>query len=101
MTSRRRYLTFSLRTAFVIMTALAVWLRVVVHRAREQRKAVKAIEALGGSAFYNWEFAVYKGKGALSSPSRPDWPAWLWQNMDDDYFQAVQRCSFQCRNCDQ
>lgn len=43
--SRRRYLTFSLRSLFVLTTALAIWLGVVINGAREQREAVKAIEA--------------------------------------------------------
>lgn len=34
-----RYLTFSLRTLFLALTALAVWLGIVVNRAREQRES--------------------------------------------------------------
>jgi len=44
MRPRRRYLTFSLRTLFILTTALALWLRVVVNRAREQQEVVKAID---------------------------------------------------------
>jgi hypothetical protein len=51
MKPRRRYLTFSLRTLFVLTTAFAIWLGVVVNRAREQREAIKAIEALGGGGY--------------------------------------------------
>ncbi len=43
----RRYLTFSLRTFFFVLTAFAVWLGVIAERAREQREAVRAIGALG------------------------------------------------------
>jgi hypothetical protein len=50
---RRRWLQFSLRTAFVGLTVFAVWLGVIVNRAREQREAVKAIEALGGWVTYD------------------------------------------------
>ena len=52
---RRRYLTFSLRTLFILLTAFAVWLGVAVNRAREQREAVEAIEALGGAVFYDFQ----------------------------------------------
>src|SRR6185437_14530890 len=40
MKPRRHYLTFSLRTLFVLTGAIALWLGVVVNRAREQREAV-------------------------------------------------------------
>jgi hypothetical protein len=53
MEPRRRYLTFSLRTAFVLFTALAVWLVVVVNRARQQQEAVDAIVKAGGLVAYD------------------------------------------------
>lgn len=56
MKRRRRWFQYSLRSFLVVVTALAVWLGVVVNRAREQREAVKAIEALGGSVMYDWHF---------------------------------------------
>ena len=83
----RRYLTFSLRTLFVLLTALAVWLGVVINRAREQREAVKAIEALGGEVAYDWAWDVKTPKG-------PTGPAWLRRLIGDDFFQTVERVSF-------
>lgn len=55
MTRPRRYLTFSLRTLFVVLTVLGIWLGVIANRAREQREAVRAIEKAGG-------FIAYYGK---------------------------------------
>ena len=73
MKSTRRYLTFSLRTLFILLTVLAVWLGVIVNRAREQREAVRAIEALGGTVDYE----------------RTAVPKWLRQLIGDEYFQEV------------
>lgn len=55
MTSHRRYLTFSLGTLFVLLTALAVWLGIIANRARDQREAVKAMEALGCAVIFDWQ----------------------------------------------
>jgi len=79
---RRRYLTFSLRTLFVLLTVLAVWLGVVVNRAREQREAVKAIEALGGFVFYDWQ-------NARPATDEPAGPIWLRRTIGDDCFQEA------------
>ena len=51
---RRRWFQFSLRTLFVLLTVLCVWLAVTVERVRKQREAVAAIEAVGGSVFYEY-----------------------------------------------
>jgi hypothetical protein len=93
---RRRYLTFSLRTLFVVTTALAVWLGVIVNRAREQREAVKAIEALGGSASYDWQYAQLDQADpfGLDGPFIPPGPVWLRRLVGDDFFQDAVGVSF-------
>src|SRR6185312_3759623 len=83
----RRYLTFSLRSLFVVTTALAVWLGIVVNRAREQREAVKAIEAVGGYVVYDWEWNT-------PVPEEPPGPAWLRRLTGDDFFQNVKSAGF-------
>lgn len=70
----RRWLQFSLRSFLVLLTALAVWLGIVVNRVREQREAVKAIEALGGYVGYD------------SPPSGLDW---LRQIIGNGFFTEV------------
>jgi hypothetical protein len=68
------------------LTALAVWLGIVVNRVREQREAVKAIEALGGDVYYDWQ------AGPSMEPvthRRPNGPGWLRRTIGDDYFQEV------------
>ena len=49
---KRRWAQFSLGTMFVVVTVLCVWLAVQVHRARELKSAVAAVEALGGKVVY-------------------------------------------------
>ena len=88
----RRYLTFSLRALFVLTTALAVWLGIVVNRAREQREAVKAIEALGGTVTYDWEPGLYDSIG--DDPAGPSGPAWLRRLVGDEHFQEVTMVGF-------
>ncbi|HUY88085.1 MAG TPA: hypothetical protein VMV10_05095 [Pirellulales bacterium] len=73
----RRYLTYSLRTFFILLTGFAIWLGWKVNRAREQREAMKAIEAMGGSAFYDWQVEAFSpGFGVLQEPRSPIL-AWL------------------------
>ena len=79
----RRYLTFSLRTLFILLTALAVWLGVVVRRATEQREAVNAIEALGGAVVFDWEYT-----------DKPIRGAWLRRIVGNQFSQEVEAVCF-------
>ncbi len=90
---RRRYLTFSLRTLFILLTTLAVWLGIATHRAREQRAAVQAIESLGGAVRYDWQNDPLDpfGSDVLDEPAGP---AWLRRLMGDDFFQEVWEVDF-------
>ncbi len=84
----RRWFQYSLRSFLVLLTAPAVRLGVIVNRAHEQRKAVKAIEALGGTVVYDWELSS-------SSPidfdpdATPPGPAWLRRLGGDEFVQDV------------
>lgn len=75
---------FSLRALLVALTLLGVWLGIAVAPAQRQRRAVKAIEALGGSVRYDWQ-----SKEGSSDPS-PNGPTWLRRLVGDDYFQSVE-----------
>ena len=63
---RRRWFQFSLRTLMVLVTVLCVWLGLVSERARKQREAVAAIEALGGWVWYDYQ----------NSGQEPPGPKW-------------------------
>jgi hypothetical protein len=52
LTPKRRWAQFSLATLFVVVTVLCVALALVVVPAERQRRAVAAIEAIGGSVEY-------------------------------------------------
>ncbi len=90
----RRYLTFSLRTFFVLLTAFAVWLGLVVKRAREQAEAVEAIQSLGGLVVYDWHLLLSPDPSGNYNPEPEELkegPAWLQRIVGDDYFQEVVR----------
>ena len=82
----RRWPQYSLRSFLVVVTALAVWLGVVANRAREQREAVKAIEALGGSVCYDWQ-------NKFPPNEEPGGPVWLRRLTGDDFFQQAHAVS--------
>jgi hypothetical protein len=88
MKPRRRWFQYSLRSFLVPLTAFAVWLGVVVDRAREQREAVKAINELGGLALvtYDWE---------STGSRRPAGPHWLRRTIGDEFFQNVDTVTLQ------
>jgi hypothetical protein len=52
MATRCRWLQFSLRTAFVVLTAFALGLGSTVERARNRGRAIDAIMEAGGSVQY-------------------------------------------------
>lgn len=93
---RRRWLQFSLRGFLVVLTASGVWLGVVVNRAREQREAVEAIEALGGSVGYDWQDVPLDMQDPFSfyGPLTPPGPVWLRRLIGDEFFQDAVNVSF-------
>jgi hypothetical protein len=71
---RRRWLRFSLRTGLLLTTVVAVTLGLAHHRIERQRRAVEAIEALGGIVIYEWQMqAQLTGQGARLQPPGPQW----------------------------
>ena len=52
---KRRWLRFSVRTLLIVTALVAVWLGVLANRVHKQRAAVAAIEAAGGTVYYDWQ----------------------------------------------
>ena len=46
----------SVRALLVLILVVGLWLGWVVHKAREQREAVAALQKFGGFVHYDWEF---------------------------------------------
>ncbi len=79
---------FGIRTLLVLTVAVALpfsWLAVEMKKVREQRKAISAIEKLGGTAYFMYE--VYDAKsGWLARPSTPEW---LRRLLGNEFFDNV------------
>lgn len=84
---RRRWLQFSFRGFLIALTIGCLWLGWQVERAREQREAVKAIEALGGLVWFDWQIVILQPKHIRIDPrATPPGPVWLRRIIGDDFF---------------
>lgn len=86
---KRRWFTFSLRTFFVIVTLIGVWLGWKINEARKQKQAVEAIQASGGTVLYDFEIG---SNGYAIQPS-PDL-GWLAKWIGVEYLHNVVCVSF-------
>ncbi len=67
---RRRWLRFSLRTFFIALTILCVWLSVVTTSARRQREAAEWVKEHQGDVIYDWQIDEASGE-ILNPPPLP------------------------------
>jgi hypothetical protein len=81
----RRFLRFSLRGLLVVVAICSVWLGIAFHRAREQARAVKAIEAAGGYVLYDYENA----SRSHFVWGKSNFPSWLLDALGIDFFHDV------------
>jgi hypothetical protein len=65
----------------------------MVHRARVQREAVAAIEAVGGDCTYDWQEPIWRpGSDGLlheTYADGPPWPAWVERTVGLDFLYRV------------
>ncbi len=66
----RRWLRFSLRTFFILLTIFCVWLGVVSTSARRQREAVAWVEENHGWIDYDWFVAAEREVDSESCSAR-------------------------------
>jgi hypothetical protein len=83
---RRSWLTFSLRTALLIVTLLCVWLAIESTHARRQKIAIAKLQELGGRIGFDYQ---YDRPGKWKSKPQPSAPRWLRSAIGDDYFRRV------------
>jgi len=69
----RWWLRLSLRGLLLAVTVLAIGLGYITHRAREQERAVRHIERLGGRVVYNYQFDPEVGRLPDAKPPGPEW----------------------------
>jgi hypothetical protein len=102
---KRRWNTIGLRGLMLVVLVIGLWLGWAVHRARQQREAVKAVQTFGGFVHYDWEFAngpvivppgnsLWKPSwGKLKTGPKPWAPGWLRRAIGDEYFQNIAHVS--------
>ena len=92
--SSRRWLGFSLRTLFVVVTALAVWLGYQTNRATKQRRAVERLQELQVQIIYDWQ--NNRGDfGTIIPNASPPAPDWLRRLVGEHYFTRVVALNFE------
>ena len=79
---RRLWPRFTLRVLLALVTLIAVGLGIWTHRAREQRRIVDRINAVGGSV-------CYERDGPAAPQQRSAVIEWLAESLGRDFFEGV------------
>jgi len=103
--AKGRWKTISLRGLLLLVLVIALCLGWIVHKAREQREAVAALQKFGGFVHYDWEFALGPVKvprgnsiwipswGKFTPAGKPRAPYWMRRGVGDEYFQSIAHVS--------
>ena len=70
----------------VMLTVFGVWLGVQVNRANHQKAVVRWLTENGGVGYYGWQLDK---DGQKNGNRHPPGPAWLRDQIGDEYFQDV------------
>lgn len=65
---------YGLRTFFILLTGVCLWLGQQVQRAHDQERAVEAIQEAGGRVWYDYQT---DGRGHFHLSKGPPGPDWL------------------------
>lgn len=88
----RRWLTFSLRAFFVLLTAICVWLGYQVNAARRQREAVASLEKLGAYVAYDVaDPNMTYDAGGAPPPEFNAFEGWIAEHLGKDYVSSAIR----------
>ena len=92
---RVRWLRYSLRSFFVVITLLALWLGHSIQQARNQAAAIDLIQSFGGAIHYEYELSDKNLNRSIAGldPERPH-PEWLTRVFGDDFFYRVSKVAF-------
>ena len=82
---KRRWLSFSVRSLFVVTLFVACLLGWKLHKVNQQRRAVSKIKELGGTVYYDTD----RHLADSDDPSPFQAPQWLRELLGDDYFDSV------------
>jgi hypothetical protein len=105
---KRRWLRFSLRTLFVLVTIVGGWIGWQMNAARRQKQAVEALERAGANINYDYQqkfgppsIPIPQSVPGIKPPSHyfdPNvalpGPSWLRASLGDDYFTNVVSLGF-------
>ena len=83
---KRRWFQYSLRTLFVAIAVLGVWLAMVTSAARRQQSIVARLSKLNANVAYEFQFDA---KGDWDFDAVPPGPKWLREMVGQDYFSDV------------
>ena len=80
-----------MRTVFIVVTMLCVWLGVTVKQMHRQKAAVALVRELGGSVQYDYqrESRRWTSFGAVNPFAAPPGPRWMHELIGVDYFASV------------
>ena len=81
-------LRFSLKTFLVIVMILGMMMGRVTNKVRQQRNAVNAILAAGGTVGFDYQYANPSGIGPRNQLAMPPGPAWLRRILGDELFRT-------------
>lgn len=84
----RRLTSFSLRTALIGMTVLAVWLGLHMNSVRKQQAAIEAFQRYGGRMHYDYELAL-ADHFRFKMNAESSMPNWLLKAFGRDHFHSV------------
>jgi len=87
---KRSWFRFSLRTMFIVITMLAVWLGLHIHSARLQKQSVVATHEYGGSVRYDYQYPKGSyGRNDIDYTATSPVPRWLLDLVGVDFFHDV------------
>jgi hypothetical protein len=86
--SKRRFLQFSLRTFFILLTVFAIWFGWMTSKTRQQKKAVEWVREMRGMVRYDYEV---DDEGLKIDATEPLGAGWLREFLGVDVFADVVR----------